>query len=648
MNITRFINSKDIRKHLESINYPFTSTEAAWLIWQCRDLTLKEKHAAWQELIDAMPDCPIEERLWVAARPSLHAFLKEYMQFQDGLIKELYTRKDNEIYAGKIWRPGPEEIYPYSTVELCLKECRETFVDEATKTYSVSKYQLDEPGKYVARADFRSGDGALMRIDQGHSFRNDFDRTIFMGSWFHFPLPFKKGDIVWNPHLSRGQCGGGPFVFEAAGLDVYQDELTKERILREADETDMLAMGYVYSEYWGEFVEEDFHAYLDLEYYRGGFDEAEDRLLPALSDCLKAEEEEQEFWSDLPETERQEILETCFPSSRAMRSYLLNAKLHKSQVLAMILGAPMMLTVKKEWLSMLSEKESDVFRDGLQLARLEKKSDGDLRTMIRRLYEKSFTDALADVEVALEQTELRDGEILYLKEYWYDDDLKGENSSGAAPFLSLEKALEYIRSDMREMDYTPGGTVWYVLEKWASNDETGEMEQLFTYYLIGDRIMWFEKMKLDKHDCWCWMPVSCDYSSESRSLNLPVPFEVGDIVPVDCTPFRPIKEAVIIENGEGVMLQALVQNEDGKWRTGAVRNTCLFSDYPLMSSLYRMERLEIPEGQDGLLSEVQDTLAARPERGAALWKKINMERQSSEDLTADEIRKMLEELKEDR
>ena len=282
----------------------------------------------------------------------------------------------------------------------------------------------------------------------------------------------------------------------------------------------------------------------------------------------------------------------------------------------------------------------------MQFAQLEEKTGDDLRVMIRRLYEKSFTAALTDVEEALEQTKLRDGEILYLKEYWYDNELKDEKSSGTAPFLSFEKALDYVRCDMQEMDYKPGDTVWHVLEKWASNAETGEMEHLFTYYLIGDKVTWFEKMRRDEHEHWCWLPESCDYSSASRNLNLPVPFEVGDIVLVDCTPFCPIKGAVIIEAGEGVVLQALVQNEDGKWRTGAVRNTSLFSEYPLVSSLYRKVKLKNLDG-NGLLDEVAKALAGMPERGAALWKKINMERQSSEDLTADEIRKILEELKAD-
>ncbi len=57
MNILRFINSKAIRKHLKDIDflrgidYPFLPLEAAWLIYQCRDATVEEKHAAWRKIV---------------------------------------------------------------------------------------------------------------------------------------------------------------------------------------------------------------------------------------------------------------------------------------------------------------------------------------------------------------------------------------------------------------------------------------------------------------------------------------------------------------------------------------------------------------------------------------------------------------------
>ena len=80
MNYYRFLDSWDIRNHLEEMEYPLSTPEAAYLVWQSRGATLEEKFAAWEEIIQTMPDCAMEERLNMAAIPSFHGFLREYME----------------------------------------------------------------------------------------------------------------------------------------------------------------------------------------------------------------------------------------------------------------------------------------------------------------------------------------------------------------------------------------------------------------------------------------------------------------------------------------------------------------------------------------------------------------------------------------
>ncbi len=50
MNLYRFIHSKDIRAHLQSLSYRFTLPEAMFLVWQCADAVLVLQRAA--KLID--------------------------------------------------------------------------------------------------------------------------------------------------------------------------------------------------------------------------------------------------------------------------------------------------------------------------------------------------------------------------------------------------------------------------------------------------------------------------------------------------------------------------------------------------------------------------------------------------------------------
>lgn len=98
MNILRFINSKDIRKHLRNIGYEFNSLEAAWLIYQCRDAAIDEKHKAWNELIETMPDCPIVERLNTVPQDSLHAFLMQYIELEDRYLNEFCDERHADTF----------------------------------------------------------------------------------------------------------------------------------------------------------------------------------------------------------------------------------------------------------------------------------------------------------------------------------------------------------------------------------------------------------------------------------------------------------------------------------------------------------------------------------------------------------------------
>ena len=94
MDIYRFINSKDIRFHLQSLRYDFTLPEAAFLVWQCTDATLEEKHEAWCELIRTMPDCGMQKRRNMSAIKSMHGLLQDYMKLEQKLLREFYQETD--------------------------------------------------------------------------------------------------------------------------------------------------------------------------------------------------------------------------------------------------------------------------------------------------------------------------------------------------------------------------------------------------------------------------------------------------------------------------------------------------------------------------------------------------------------------------
>lgn len=96
MDIYSFINSKDIRNYLKEINYEFTPIETAWLIWQCEHTTLTKKQNVWQEMINTIPDCPVDCSF--KKINSLHSFLKDAIALENKTIDNFYKEEKDAVY----------------------------------------------------------------------------------------------------------------------------------------------------------------------------------------------------------------------------------------------------------------------------------------------------------------------------------------------------------------------------------------------------------------------------------------------------------------------------------------------------------------------------------------------------------------------
>lgn len=296
MDILRFINSTDIREHLRSIRYEFNSLETAWLIYQCHDATIDEKHKAWNELIETMPDCPIEKRLNTVAQDSLHAFLRLYMTLEDKYMNEFCderhadTFNDDKPFVYKfkyIYEDGTEN--GRDTVFSCLNALHESIMEREEDVTSIqcTKMQIDRlESRQIA---YLNSSFEFLHLDPG---RIDSDKEwalfggVFDGLWFEFPTPFQKGDIVWNPDQPEGFCAG-PFVTTGVCLDGIESDKTKENIRKDGDSSDMCAGGFFLNED-GSIYGECMSNYMDLEFYNKDLT-GSNRTLIALSNFLKNE-----------------------------------------------------------------------------------------------------------------------------------------------------------------------------------------------------------------------------------------------------------------------------------------------------------------------------------------------------------------------
>ena len=239
MDLFRFIDSKDIREHLRQIGYSFTAPEAAFLVWQCRSVTLKEKIAAWREISRTISDCSMGERLNMDEMPSIHEFLEQYITLIERLLVNFYCEEHAVYSYSGSYQDGSDFAEEYNRLYPDIVSCVAGFLNDefvpfvpkaahmiedylqtlAKRTckslppYPVSlhTYHNFEIGsiRFKKRSLTSPGESITLilndrlepvEIDAFGQFLTKEEENLlltFQGMWFAFPTPFKRGDIVF-------------------------------------------------------------------------------------------------------------------------------------------------------------------------------------------------------------------------------------------------------------------------------------------------------------------------------------------------------------------------------------------------------------------------------------------------------------------
>ncbi len=243
MDICSFINSRDIAEHLRNIDYDFTLPEAAFIVYQSEISTMDEKFAAWQEMIDKMPDCELEDRcaLWEPkSAGSFHQFLRDYMALQKKILKMFYEA-DEAVYTYSVYatgkHPNSKEKTELGDLEPEWNKVGGYFADlqSAIADYKKEKEDYLSDGmlrvKFAKRSLLREPDPDrdceitvhmttdldVIDVDYyGLKELSDEEFALdsrFAQMWFAFPTPFKRGDIVID-RSCRHNFFSGPFVLD--------------------------------------------------------------------------------------------------------------------------------------------------------------------------------------------------------------------------------------------------------------------------------------------------------------------------------------------------------------------------------------------------------------------------------------------------
>lgn len=258
MDIFSFINSKAIADHLRSIDYHFNALEAAWIVTECKRATLKEKHDAYREIIETMPDMAVEDLYWTVCRFSVHTGLRHMIDYEIKKAEEVMEIKDFSADMRIIdmdgYRHGRfrgfksfDDMHQYIMTKLaeegfleCSVEC--SLLDSDDKF----EFALDPFGDFKRVSSNDDTVGKMMKFQIDHY------------GGFVFPTPFENGDILYDPSVPMMDHGYGPFVYE--GHNTTQPEWLYN------DRPDMAA--------WGSFIDVSGNLqhdivsdYMSLEYY---------------------------------------------------------------------------------------------------------------------------------------------------------------------------------------------------------------------------------------------------------------------------------------------------------------------------------------------------------------------------------------------
>ena len=229
MNIYELLNSRSIAEYWEEIGYQPGSLETAWLIYNSKKLTFNRQCAYWQEIIDTMPDMTIGGRTGDPCGVSLHALLACYIKvcrnfagwFSDG-NGSIYTAAD-------FYDEGAEA----ETLDAAFSSLEKVKFYALENTYSdvfiINKLPVDCGSEYVTARLWFNKSFEPVRPDKWSFGRfpcNEYEYdcfNLFEDMRFNFPVPFRKGDVVFNPDC----VDIGLYVLSSPEADDTEDDSDK-------------------------------------------------------------------------------------------------------------------------------------------------------------------------------------------------------------------------------------------------------------------------------------------------------------------------------------------------------------------------------------------------------------------------------------
>ena len=274
MDIYEFINSPDVANHCRQIGHVFTATEFAYFIWRSNHHPLVEKHQAWQEIIDTMPD----EDFYEGCYEPLHRFLKIHMKEQRLFLKRFVKGNGKYIYTYSILCEDDENYCHdgifYDNYQPCFDSLKSIVNGKFSwdiQSVKIERYPLHSTrtrntGNMECESITMNRQLTVMDIQPVERYYNaDNPRfylnaePVFQEMCVGISSPFKTGDIVCDVHSGRNK----PLVVEGytLGRPNNPDRNGLDYMFRMLDVWMQDDDGYTYKNLGKD--------YLDYAYYQG-------------------------------------------------------------------------------------------------------------------------------------------------------------------------------------------------------------------------------------------------------------------------------------------------------------------------------------------------------------------------------------------
>ncbi len=202
---------------------------------------------------------------------------------------------------------------------------------------------------------------------------------------------------------------------------------------------------------------------------------------------------------------------------------------------------------------------------------------------------------------------------------WPDD----VGKSSFEPCASMDDVLDAIKAnieedmeDMTDEERERATGCWYEVKKWTQTiDNSGQphfAESPWEYIVLKTEVCYFRHKLTHTQHCKAKLYSMYNAFDGSSDVNLSIPFEVGDIVTLDCRPFVNEQKAALIEIGNGCCgTQVAFVDANGKLQTGALKHSHCFTDNYLskLSPLYclNLYKEELDEDEN-VLKRIHDDI----------------------------------------